>query len=95
MRPTTRREIPVRATDLLDMVAMLLDVNPGLCRDFPTILSCGGINLKIRKVSKQLSYWEPTICISHRDGPIVRTYRCREPRRRKRLQRVMRSAALN
>ncbi len=81
--------------ELLQTVCDLMDAGGGFNPEQPVVLSCGGIQLRGRKVPKNLGSWQTQIFLPHPRRSSVRTVRMRGESTRKSLERILQLESFN
>lgn len=85
----------IASNELLETVIELISPGSGFDASQPIVLSCGGIQLKGRKVPKKLVSWHAEIFFPNVEHGGVRIFRLRGESTKKSLQRILTLEALN
>jgi hypothetical protein len=83
------------SSELLQTVFDLMDGGCGFDTDQPVVLSCGGIQLKGRKVPKNLAYWQTEIFLPNTERAGVRVFRLSGESIKKSLARILDFDSMN
>ncbi len=81
--------------DLLQTVSDLMEAGSGFDTNQPVVLSCGGIQLKGRKIPKNMASWQTQLYLPKQERARIRTFRIKGESTKRSLQRILNLESLN